>query len=54
MTIAQIEAETRSLCDADTVSYPAATILRRENVALEEAVGEIILVSGVKVNDIVI
>lgn len=46
MTIAQIEAETRSLCDADTVSYPAATILRRENVALEEAVGEIILIDG--------
>lgn len=46
MTIADIEAEIRLLCDADATSYPAAAILRRENMALEEAVAEIINVDG--------
>jgi hypothetical protein len=44
--IADIEAEARALVDADTTSYPAATLLRRENSAYEEIVGLIIGCDG--------
>ena len=46
MTITDIEAEARSLCGADTTSYPAATMLRRVNAALEELVAMIINADG--------
>ncbi|MAH46244.1 hypothetical protein CMI37_10465 [Candidatus Pacearchaeota archaeon] len=46
MTIADIEAEARLLCDADTTSYAAADLLRRENAAYEEVVGMIIGMDG--------
>lgn len=46
MIIADINQETRDLCDADTVSYPATTLLRRVNSALEECVGKIINIDG--------
>jgi len=42
MTISDIQAETRSLCDADSTSYPDAVLLRRENAAYEEIVGKLI------------
>lgn len=42
MTIADINLEARALCDADTTSYPAATLLRRVNNAYEEIVGKLI------------
>lgn len=46
MTISDINQEVRDLCDADTTSYPAATLLRRVNSALEEEVGKIIMIDG--------
>lgn len=46
MTITDIVAEARALCDADTTSYTAATMLRRVNSALEELVGMIINADG--------
>ncbi len=44
MTIADINSEARDLCDADTTSYPAATLLRRVNSAIETLVSNIIQV----------
>lgn len=46
-TIADINLETRDLCDADTTSYPAATLLRRINKAYEQVVGWLINADGV-------
>ena len=46
MTISDINAETRSLCDADSISYTAADLLRRVNNALEILVGKIINADG--------
>lgn len=45
-TIADINLETRDLCDADTNSYTAATLLRRINSAYEQVVGWIIQADG--------
>ncbi len=42
MNIANIQTETRALVDADTVSYPAALMLIRNNTAMEK-VADIIL-----------
>jgi len=44
MTIAEINSEARDLCDADTTSYPTATLLRRVNSAIETLVSNIIQV----------
>lgn len=46
MTIADLNQEIRDLCDADATSYPAATLLRRVNSALETCVGKIINTDG--------
>ena len=46
MTIADINQEARDLCDADTTSYTAATLLRRINAAYEQIVGWIINADG--------
>ena len=46
MTITDIEAEARDWCDADTTSYPAATMLRRVNQAYEQVVGWLINIDG--------
>lgn len=46
MTIADLNQEVRDLCDADTTSYTAATLLRRVNNALETLVGKIINADG--------
>ena len=46
MHIADINAETRALCDADTTSYTAADLLRRVNAAYEWIVGKIMCVDG--------
>ena len=46
MTIADLNQEVRDLCDADTTSYTAATLLRRVNSALETLVGKIINADG--------
>jgi len=46
MTISDIEAEARALCDADTTSYPAATMLRRVNNAYEQVIGWLINADG--------
>lgn len=46
MTIADIEAEARDLCDADTTSYPAADMLRRVNNGYEQIVGWLINADG--------
>lgn len=46
-TIADINQEARDLCDADTTSYPAATLLRRINKAYETIVGFLINCDGV-------
>ena len=46
MTISDINAEARSLCDADTTSYTAADLLRRVNIGLETLVGKIINADG--------
>jgi len=45
-TIADIEQEARDWCDADTTSYPAATMLRRINYAYEQVVGWFINADG--------
>jgi hypothetical protein len=45
-TIADINLEARDLCDADTTSYPAATLLRRINQAYEQVVGWLIMADG--------
>jgi hypothetical protein len=42
MTIADIQAEIRSLCDADSTSLTDAVLLRRINAAYEEVVGKLI------------
>jgi len=41
-TITNINLETRALVDADSTSYPDATLLRRVNMAYEEIVGKLI------------
>src|SRR3990167_5227799 len=46
MNIADVNAEARSLCDADTTSYIAADLLRRVNSAYEELIGDIINADG--------
>src|SRR3990167_1779199 len=46
MTISDINAEARSLRDADTTSYIAADLLRRVNTGLETLVGKIINADG--------
>jgi len=46
MTILELNQEIRDLCDADTTSYPAATLLRRVNSSLETCVGKIINADG--------
>src|SRR3990167_11453437 len=46
LNIADLNAEIRSLCDASTVSYTAADLLRRVNNALEVLVGKIINADG--------
>lgn len=46
MNIADIEAEARDWCDADTTSYPAAAMLRRVNQAYEQVVGWLINLDG--------
>lgn len=46
MHIADLNAEVRSLCDADTSSYTAADLLRRVNNALEELVSTLINADG--------
>ena len=46
MTISDINAEARLLCDADTTSYTAADLLRRVNTGLETLVGKIINADG--------
>lgn len=46
MNIADIQAETRLLCDTDSTGYPDAALLRRENAAYEEIVGKIIGADG--------
>lgn len=46
MTITDIYAEIRSLCDADSTSYPDAVILRRVNASYEHRVGQIIGLDG--------
>jgi len=42
MTITDINAEARALCDANSVSYTDADLLRRVNAAYEEIIGKII------------
>ena len=46
MTILDINAETRTLCDADTTSYPAAVLLRRINNAYEDVISWLINADG--------
>ena len=46
MTISDINSEIRDLCDADTVSYPASTLLRRVNNEYEKIIGKIIGADG--------
>lgn len=46
MNISDINSETRDLCNADTTSYPAATLLWRVNNAWEELIGMIINADG--------
>lgn len=45
-TISEIQSEARSLCDANSVSYTAADLLRRCNQAYEDVVGFIIGCDG--------
>ena len=45
-SIADINAETRSLCDADSTSYTAADLLRRVNYGYEQVIGWIINADG--------
>lgn len=51
MTITELLQEARDLCDADTISYPATTILRRVNSAIETLVGKIQEVSAFPFDD---
>src|SRR3990167_1623841 len=44
--IADINAEARLLCDADTTSYEAADLLRRVNQAYETVIGWILGADG--------
>jgi hypothetical protein len=44
--ITNINAETRDLCDADTNSYPATTLLRRINEAYERVIAWILEADG--------
>ena len=46
MTISDLNAEVRSLCDADTTSYTAADLLRRVNTAYETVISWIITADG--------
>ena len=46
-SILDINQEARDLCDADTTSYPAATLLRRINKAYEQVVGWLINADGI-------
>ena len=46
MTITDLNAEIRTLCDADASSYQAPDLLRRVNSALETCVGKIINADG--------
>ena len=46
MTISDINAEIRSLCDADTTSYTAPDLLRRVNSMLEIIIGKILDADG--------
>lgn len=46
MTITDLNQEIRDLCDADSTSYQAATLLRRVNSSLETLVGKIINADG--------
>lgn len=46
MTISEINAETRALCDATTTSYTDADLLRRVNIALEIVTGWLINADG--------
>ena len=46
-TIANIQQEARDLCDADTTSYPAAMLLRRNNKDYETVVGWLINADGI-------
>lgn len=46
MTIADVNAETRTLCDADSTSLPDAVLLRRVNAALETCVAKIVTADG--------
>lgn len=45
-TIADINAEARALCDADSTSYTAADLLRRINYAYEQVIGWILDADG--------
>src|SRR3990167_3044143 len=44
MTIADINSEIREICDADSTSLPAATLLWRVNEAYKEIVGKLIAI----------
>lgn len=46
MNITDLQAEIRSLCDADSTSYTDAVLLRRVNSALETVVGKAINADG--------
>lgn len=46
MTIADVNSEARSLCDADSTSYTAADLLRRVNASLETCIAKIISADG--------
>src|SRR3990167_1439179 len=46
-TIADINLETRDLCNADTTSYPAADLLRRINKNYEQVIGWLINADGI-------
>jgi hypothetical protein len=46
MNIADINAETRAIVDADSLSYPDALLLRRVNAAYEEIVAKLIANNG--------
>ena len=51
MTITELLQEARDLCDADATSYPATTILRRTNSAIETLVGKIQEISAFPFDD---
>lgn len=46
MTISDLNAEARKLCDTDSTGYTAADLLRRINAAYEEIVGRLIALDG--------